>query len=45
MPINELPKLRGKIISVERFTWEAGGGQCARGTLLITHEIDYSLYD
>jgi hypothetical protein len=45
--IHKLPvdKLSGVILTVELFIWAAGGGQCARGTLLINHGTDCFPYD
>jgi hypothetical protein len=41
LPVDKLSELDGIILTVESFIWAAGGGQCARGTLLINHGIDY----
>src|SRR3954453_13846682 len=41
LPIDKLSELDGIILTVELFIWAAGGGQCARGTLLINHGIGF----
>jgi hypothetical protein len=45
LPVNKLSELDGVILTVELFIWAAGGGQCARGTLLINHGTDCFPYD
>jgi hypothetical protein len=42
LQVDKLHELHGLILSVEPFLWTAGGGQCARGTLLVNHESDCS---